>query len=81
MTSTEKYIQGSKIYFHGRSLAFETVTSLIQSKENKNWGYQDSHGGNEVRLGQGCHDETKVLTESIGYIMDACSDHDIFVNL
>ena len=35
MTSTEKYIQGSKIYFHGRSLAFETVTSLIQSKENK----------------------------------------------
>ena len=34
-----------------------------------------------MRLDQGCHDETKVLTESIEYFMNACSDHDIFVNL
>ena len=35
MTSTEKIMDDRKIYFHGRSLAFETVTSLIGKKENQ----------------------------------------------
>ena len=35
MTDTERTIDGRTIYFHGRKLAFETVTSLIGQRENQ----------------------------------------------